>query len=135
MKKHILSKHSKTVKTANFPTTNYDFKNQISFYDEDKTMPVISQMFIDINKNALLHLNITWLTEAVENSDEDEFYMLKPCLVLNKNTHQKCSSYMPTTIITKAIENSDNDEFENYSLTTIKTFAIENSDDDEFLIM
>ena len=130
MKKHILCTVGKKAKLVLNAKTFYDFKRQISFFDDHSEKPVINISCKGARTNRSASPS-TVITEATENSDIDEFSL---DFMGSKATRSIEDSDIDSmiaiaSIITKSVENSDADEFTPPSTKT--TYTIENSDIDE----
>lgn len=87
MRKHILSKYSKTKKFYGKPIGFYDELSQVTYLNKS------------LNKKLMDRGKATSLTETIENSNQDEFI---------------CKEW---TRSTNVVENSDSDEFSCYEST------------------
>lgn len=145
MKKHILSFVGKKANLLLNSPAFYDFEKQVSFINAEKTMSVVT----------FAKENTTIETCTIENSDPDEFSILKPQTRITETIESSDldefslnfsgtketrtiedsdidSIFSITSRITKTIENSDVDEFSINPPYTKQTFTIEDSDMDEF---
>ena len=123
MKRHILNKFATTYNYLNKCSSYYyDELTQVSYYDEDYNIKVISQH------------NHSGLTETIETSDPDEFdYSKSTKSTFTIENSDNDEFVMNSTIKTAIVEDSDPDEF-NFIESTMETRVIENSDPDEFYL-
>ena len=121
LRKHILSKFSKTYDYQRVNNNYYDEVNQVTCKDKIVTIDIANKEW-------------TGLTETVENSDPDEFVCKDDSRLtfIVENSDPDEFRFQGPTVETAVVENSDADEFNLWGWSE-ETRMLENSDADEFV--
>lgn len=121
LRKHILSKFSKTYDYQRVNNNYYDEVTQVSYNDKIVTSDIANKEW-------------TGLTETIENSDPDEFICKADSRLTFtvENSDPDEFRLQGPTVETAVVENSDADEF-NFRGWSEETRMLENSDADEFV--